>query len=314
MADSHHEPMIAADEEAYASYADSRSRRDATQRNLWIALFAVGTLAVVATAVAISAHTGGASSNTELEQVRRELTAAQIERGASKMTESTGVMLMSQPVCRQSRLGYLACIDLVNAAAGLITDLQNASLATEKIMDGIKAGTYNIGNTVPFASYHDDAVEIMGKSLTGALSDSSISLTAGNLADLTKCDYVWRGVACLTMVQVKKSAECDDPATASEQCKLTVVPVIHILDSASVDHASDGTVRRRSADKVIVSVAGGIPDLRKNSRQYSGDRRRGIGGDCYSGVGERLLCHCNSRGCGYLDYYIDPEGRWGGGI
>ena len=27
----------------------------------------------------------------------------------------------------------------------------------------------------------------------------------------------------------------------------------------------------------------------------------GIGGPCYSGVGERLLCHCRARGCGYPD-------------
>ena len=39
----------------------------------------------------------------------------------------------------------------------------------------------------------------------------------------------------------------------------------------------------------------------------------GIGGPCYSGVGERLLCHCRSRGCGYLDYKRDPQGRWGNG-
>ena len=106
-------------------------------------------------------------------------------------------------------------------------------------------------------------------------------------------------------------------------------------DNPSASNAAAAPASRR----IIGGVAGGVPDKRPIASLSPEERRRGkaiynsegdmidkIGGNgvCGSGLGEPLMCHCNSRGCSYLDYnpndlkadygknWDHPDVRYGG--
>lgn len=211
------------------------------------------------------------------------------------------MMLMTRPVCRQTHDGYVGCLDVIATTQHLVKDLADPAVQMATILDHIETGEYNVGNSLAFATGSaDHSVAAMHPALAFALKNSNITLTNGDLVDMDKCDYVWEGVGCLTIVQVRESDGCAPDATAEKDgiCAHSIVPIMHLFEEVSVGS------RRREARKIVGGVVGGVPDLRKVA-EVQGRRRAGQGGECGSGLGEMLMCHCNSRGCGYLDYYND---------
>lgn len=306
------QPILADEDgrDAYVTYSVRQAPRDGQKKALMlVSILAVSAVivAVAAISVALSAHSTTTNTETQLKSQVSGISSVAMQNTKS---EISGLMLMNQPVCVQSHVGYTACLELLNTARGLIADLENPSIPRERIVAKVKDGEYNIGNAVAFTTTSDDSIEIMPHTLGAAMNDNSIRLTASDVADLSKCDYVWGNVACLVMAEIGRSGNCDtDGATAensAEQCSIKVVPIIHIFDSDNVIH-EDGRARRHAEVKWVHSVAGGVPDR----RPLDGSRRRGIGGPCFSGLGERLMCHCTSVGCGYLEYTRDPSCRWG---
>ena len=109
------------------------------------------------------------------------------------------MMLMTQPVCRQSQHNYMQCLDLINTAENLIRDYANASYPTTEIETKVRMGDYNVGNSVAYLTREDSAIETMPDVLKKALASKDIDLTVGKLADLGQCEYVWANVGCLTV-------------------------------------------------------------------------------------------------------------------
>lgn len=308
------EPMLMSDEraDAYATYPRQNPARDHQRKVLYavsgLAVVAV-IVAVAAISVALSANSSSAATAASGTQLKTQVSGVGMAAMRAEKGEVSSAMLMNHPVCIQSRVGYMACLELLNTAQQLVGDLEDSSISRSTIIERVNAGDYNVGNAVAYSSHSDDTLSEIYPTLQSALDDKAIRLTVSDVADISKCDYVWRDVACLTVAEVARSAGCDSTA-ADAECKLTVVPIIHILDSPDIVH--EGGKARREAGRVTVlfSIAGGIPD-RRTIPADDGNRRRGIGGPCYSGLGERLLCHCNSSGCGYLEYKRDPSCRWG---
>ena len=235
-----------------------------SNRGAWIALACIAVVAATAFGVAVSAHTRSmtvASTGTELQgnlgNTAASVAKTEVQAKANFKTQFAGMMLMNQPACRQTHAGYVICLDLVNTASKLITDLTDPEVNTEKILANIDAGDYNTGSAVAFATLRDDAVAAMAPALAEVIEDSNNYLTVDGIADMSKCDYVWRGVACLTLIQSAESKSCSDEED-NTPCAKKIVPVIHILDDADVEYNKDGSVRRRDAKQVIGAVAGGI--------------------------------------------------------
>lgn len=311
MADASMEPMLMSEEraDAYVTYP-TRSRAADGQRKAFMAVSALAVaaaiVAVAAISVALTANSTSTQTATSEQQLKSQVSG--VSRVASRNTKSevSSAMLMNQPVCAQSHTGYTACLELLNTAQHLVGDLEDTSIDRAHIMLKVRNGEYNIGNAVAFSSFTDDTVDEVHPALRGALNDPTISLKVSDIADLSKCDYVWRGVACLSVIEIGRSGDCD--TNQAGNCDIKVAPIIHILDGPNIVHEG-GRARRAASENPtpLFSIVGGIPDR----RPITEDRRRGIGGPCYSGLGERLLCHCNSSGCGYLEYRRDPSCRWG---
>eukprot|EP00911_Craspedida_sp_UC1_P000170 UC1_evm1s132 len=306
-----------------------------------IALVAVGVLAIVGIAVGISAHSQASTTTSQVAE-------AEAERQRNYKSELAGMMVMNQPVCRQTYFGYVGCLDLMSTVQAYVRDLADADVTREAILDKLKQGSYNIGNALAFATTHQSHdMAALHPGLKHAVEGSDIELGMGDLIDMQKCDYVWQGVGCLRMVRVRQSPECqmtaEEYAATDAKCSAKVVPIVHIVEDVEAHTGRS----RRSIDqrRIIGGVAGGVPDKRPiaslspDERRREVNRRRGqaiydgngnmidkIGGNgaCHSGLGEPLLCHCNSRGCGYLDYnpsdfkqdfgknWDHPDVRYGG--
>lgn len=262
-------------------------------------------VAIIAISIAISAHTKSNTTYQKQTELQSQVSNVAMSTKRNYKTEFSGLMLMNQPVCTQSRYGYLGCLDLINTANTLLYDLVNLNITKDEIVRKIKNGDYNIGNSVVYGSNSDDTFEATHPALDLVFKDSSIHLTINDMADISKCNYVWNNIACLNIIEIGRNEDCN--VENSTTCAIKVIPVIHILDYVNSEHF-DGMVKRSDKIFLIWSIAGGIPDRRLLD---TNDKRRGIGGPCYSGLGERLLCHCRSSGCGYLEYYRDPSCRWG---
>lgn len=238
-------------------------RRSNSNKSTWLALAAIGVVAVVAFGVAVSAHSRSmtvASSGTEMQaqlgSTASHAANAELKAAANFKTQFAGMMLMNQPCCRQSHRGYVACLDLVHSAQKLITDLTDPEVSVEQVLENINGDVYDVGSAVAFATLRDDAIEAMSPVLAEVIESQDNHLTVNGVADLSKCEYVWRGVACLTMLESASSVACDNAAD-NRTCYRKIVPVIHILDELTeVDE--HGNVRRRNTMQVIGAVAGGI--------------------------------------------------------
>ena len=247
---------------AYTEELGRPERR--TNRNAWIALVAVGMVAAAALGVAVSARTRSitvASSGKELQaalgDTATQASHAEVKAMANFKSQFAGMMLMNQPACRQTHQGYIACLDLVNSASKLITDLSDPEVSSDDVLKNIEANEYDVGSAVAFATMRDDEVAAASPVLARALEATDNYLTVNGIADMSKCDYVWRGVACLTLVEASESDSCKDDED-QRPCLKRIVPIIHILDDAAVEYDENGNVRRRGAGQVIGAVAGGI--------------------------------------------------------
>lgn len=242
----------------YVAYgAESRSNK--SRSGLILGVCAIG-VAAVALALAASAHVTSsnvAAQDTQLQTVVQTQATQQTTAQKSQFkSQFAGMMLMNQPACRQTHQGYVACLDLVNTASQLITDLTDPEISVEQVLDNIRNETYNVGSAVAFATMRNDRVEAMAPRLAEALEDPTNRLSVNGIADLDKCDYVWRGVACLTLVESVHTPSCEKE-NATKTCYRKMVPIIHILDEATeVDEF--GNVRRRGAMQVVGAVAGGV--------------------------------------------------------
>jgi hypothetical protein len=250
--------MESQDGTSYVTYG-SETRASKSRSGLILGICAIG-VAAVALGLAASAHVTSAnvaSQDTQLQTVVQTQAAQQTTAQKSQFkSQFAGMMLMNQPACRQTHQGYVACLDLVNTASQLITDLTDPDVSIDQVLDNIRNETYNIGSAVAFATMQNDRVEAMAPRLAEALDDPSNRLTVNGVADLSKCDYVWRGVACLTLIESVHTASCEKE-NATKPCYRKMVPIIHILDEATeVDEF--GNVRRRGAMQVVGAVAGGI--------------------------------------------------------
>lgn len=142
------------------------------------------------------------------------------------------MMLMTQPVCRQSQHNYMQCLDLINTAENLIRDYANASYPTTEIETKVRMGDYNVGNSVAYLTREDSAIETMPDVLKKALASKDIDLTVGKLADLGQCEYVWANVGCLTMAEIHHSETVSWPVLAPDLlCSGSMLPGGHAQSS-----------------------------------------------------------------------------------
>lgn len=256
--------MLLGDEGVSTQRSGSSSRKA-----MWLSLAAIGVVAVCAFGVAVSAHTRSMTVKSSTAELQASLGstsahASKAEKEAHRNFKSqfAGMMMMNQPVCRQTHKGYIACLDLVNSAQQLITDLTDPDVSVQKIMEHIREGTYNVGSATAFASGNDDTIISMAPGLKDLLEDPENSITVNDVADLNKCDYVWRGVACLSVINAGKinSAKtgCEEDSKPGE-CVRKIVAVIHILDDEEVEYLAGGTkVNRRRNSYAIGGVASGV--------------------------------------------------------
>lgn len=295
-------PMLEREgERADLSYAAAftTGRKD-RQRPLLLVVAALAVTAIVFSVAAI-AVAKTASSTSQKTETNLQSQSAGFQSFASRTMKSevSSMMLLNHPVCVRSRVGQAACFDLTHTAQLVLADFENTTVEQAVIQEKIENGDYNVGNSVVFTTVSGNTIDVMHPALLSALGDKSVHLTASAVADASKCDLVWEGVACLAMIEIGRSDACANPD--STDCNIQVVPVIHIL-APNVD--DNGRARREG--KWLVSVAG-IPDRRPLSA--APNRRRG---GCGSGLGEPLICECQrGSSCGYLNYYRDPSCRWG---